>query len=162
MNMPKKRGWVGTTLLWVFALAWAAMLFFFSGQNANESGRLSLKVTEYVMKLFPSLPFELDQVHIFVRKTAHFCIFALEGFLLGLAMMKTLPERWLGGALAILSCAVVAVLNEYHQSFSVGRSCEVRDMIIDSCGALLGVLVGALLLYLIDRISRRKRNVIIS
>lgn len=160
--MPKKSGWAGTALLWIAAIAWAAILFFFSGQNANESGALSLKVTEYVMRLFPFLPFELEQVHMFVRKAAHFCIFGLEGFLLGLAMMKTLPERWLGGTLAVISCAVVAVLNEYHQSFSEGRSCEVRDMIIDSCGALLGVLAGALLLYMIGRISRRKRNVIIS
>ena len=160
--MPKKRGWAGDVFLWIAAAAWAAMLFFFSGQDGAESSALSLKVTEYVMRLFPSLPFELDQVHIFVRKAAHFCIFALEGFLLGLAMMKTLPEKWLGGTLAVISCAVVAVLNEYHQSFSPDRSCEVRDMVIDSCGALLGMLAGALLLYLIGRISRRKRNVIIS
>lgn len=159
--MPKKSVRVGTILLWIAALAWAAVLFFFSGQDANESGRLSLKVTEYVMRLFPSLPFELEQVHIFVRKTAHFCIFALEGFLLGLAMMKTLPEKWLGGTLAVLSCAVVAVLNEYHQSFSEGRSCELRDMIIDSCGALTGVLAGALLLAIIGCILKRRRNVII-
>lgn len=159
--MPKKSARVGTILLWIAALAWAAVMFFFSGQNANESGRLSLKVTEYVMRIFPSLPFELDQVHFFVRKAAHFSIFALEGFLLGLAMMNTVPERWLGSVLAIISCAVVAVLNEYHQSFSEGRSCEVRDMGIDSAGALMGVLVAALLLYIISRISRRKKNVII-
>lgn len=160
--MPKKSGWAGTALLWIAALGWAAMLFFFSGQDANESGRLSLWVTEHVMRLFPFLPFELEQVHFFVRKAAHFSIFALEGFLLGLAMMKTLPEKWLGGVLAILSCGVVAVLNEYHQSFVEGRSCEVRDMLIDSAGALLGVLLGALLLYIIGRMSERKKNVIIS
>ncbi len=159
--MPKKSVRVGTILLWIAALAWVAVLFFFSGQDANESGRLSLKVTEYVMRLFPSLPFEFEQVHFFVRKTAHFCIFALEGFLLGLAMMKTLPEKWLGATLAVISCAVVAVLNEYHQSFSEGRSCELRDMIIDSCGALTGVLAGALLLAIIGRILKRRRNVII-
>lgn len=160
--MPKKSGWAGTVLLWIAAIAWAAVLFYFSGQDGAESSELSLKVTKYVMRIFPSLPFELEQVHIFVRKTAHFCIFALEGFLLGLAMMKTLPERWLGGVLATVSCAVVAVLNEYHQSFSEGRSCEVRDMIIDSSGALLGVLVGALLLYWTGCIFRHRRNVIIS
>ena len=160
--MARKRKWVGIVLLWIAALAWGSTLFFFSGQNANESGRLSLKVTQYVMRIFPSLPFSLDELHLIVRKTAHFCIFALEGFLLGLAMMQTLSKRWLGGVLATVSCAVVAVLNEYHQSFSEGRSCEVRDMLIDSAGALTGVLVGALLLYLIGCFARRKRNVIIS
>jgi len=160
--MSKKNGRAGAVLLWIAAFTWASVLFFFSGQDMNESGRLSLWVTEHVMRLFPSQPVGPGMVDFFVRKAAHFCIFGLEGFLLGLAMMKTLPERWLGGVLALISCAVVAVLNEYHQSFADGRNCQVRDMIIDSSGALLGVLSGALLLYLIDRISRRRRNVIIS
>lgn len=160
--MQKKTGRAGTLILWVAAIAWASTLFFFSGQDANESGRLSMWVTQHVMRIFPWLPFELEQVHFFVRKTAHFCIFALEGFLLGLALMKTLPRKGPAGVLAAVSCAVVAVLNEYHQSFSEGRSCELRDMIIDSSGALAGVLVGALLLYIIERISARKGNVIIS
>jgi len=160
--MPKKSGWALKALLWIAALGWAAMLFFFSGQNANESGRLSIWVTERVLRIFPSLPLGFDELHFLVRKTAHFCIFGLEGFLLGLAMMATLPEKWLGGLLAAVSCAAVAVLNEYHQSFADGRSCELRDMIIDSAGALLGVLAGALLLYIICRISGRRSNVIIS
>ena len=160
--MPKKSGWVIKALLWIAALGWAAMLFFFSGQNADESGRLSMWVTQQVLRFFPSIPLEFETLHFLVRKTAHFCIFGLEGFLLGLAMMTTLPEKWLGGLLAAISCAVVAVLNEYHQSFSEGRSCELRDMLIDSMGALLGVVTGALLLALIGWISRRRRNVIIS
>lgn len=160
--MPKAKRQAGTILLWIAALGWAAILFFFSGQNANDSGRLSMWVTQQVMRIFPNLPLPLDDLHFFVRKTAHFCIFGLEGFLLGLAMMKSLSEKWLGGVLAVLACAIVAVLNEYHQSFSEGRSCEVRDMIIDSCGAFLGVLVGALLLHLIARFRKKRRNVIIS
>lgn len=160
--MPKKGGWAGKALLWIVALGWAAVLFYFSGQNADESAGLSLRVTKYILRVFPSLPFAMDEIHFLVRKTAHFCIFALEGFLLGTAMMKTLPERWLGGVLAAVSCGVAAVLNEYHQTFSRGRSCEVRDMIIDSAGALTGVLAAALLLRILDRLSGRKRNVIIS
>lgn len=160
--MPKAKRQAGTILLWIAALGWAAILFFFSGQNANDSGRLSIWVTQQVMRIFPNLPLTFDDLHFFVRKTAHFCIFGLEGFLLGLAMMKSLTEKWLGSVLAVLSCAIVAVLNEYHQSFSEGRSCEVRDMIIDSCGAFLGVLVGALLLHLIAHFRKKRRNVIIS
>ena len=160
--MPKKSGWGIKALLWIASLGWAAVLFFFSGQNANESGRLSMWVTQQVLRLFPSIPLEFETLHFLVRKTAHFCIFGLEGFLLGLAMMTTLPGKWRGGLLAAVSCVVVAVLNEYHQSFSEGRSCELRDMLIDSAGALLGIVIGALLLAIIGRISRRKRNVIIS
>lgn len=160
--MSKKYGWAIKALLWIAALSWGATLFFFSGQNANESSRLSLRVTQYVLRIFPSLPLEFETLHLLIRKTAHFCIFGLEGLLLGLAMMTSLPERRLGGLLAMIACAVAAVLNEYHQSFSDGRSCELRDMLIDSAGALTGVLAGMLLLAIIDRIFRHRRNVIIS
>ena len=44
-----------------------------------------------------------------------------------------------------------AVSDEVHQYFVPGRSCELRDMLIDACG----VAVGAAALW---RLSRRQRN----
>ena len=46
---------------------------------------------------------------------------------------------WLAGTL-------YAVTDEIHQSFVPGRSCELRDMGIDSCGVLAGVLVVSFLM----------------
>lgn len=160
--MRKKGGWVLTALLWIAALAIVAMLFFFSGQSAEESGSLSRAVTEFVLRLLPSLPLTMEQLHPIIRKLAHFSLFGLEGFLLGLALMRTLPRKRFGVAAAVIACTLMAVLNEYHQSFMDGRSCEVRDMIIDSAGSLTGIAVGAGLLLLIRRLCRRRRNVIIS
>lgn len=36
-----------------------------------------------------------------------------------------------------------AVTDEFHQMFVPGRSCEIRDMCIDSCGVATGVLIGS-------------------
>ena len=85
----------------------------------------------------------------------------MEGGLLAAALMVTLRRRpALGAALGCALCAGMAALNEYHQSFMEGRSCELRDVLIDSGGAVTGVLAAALILSICRRRARR-RNVII-
>ena len=158
--MQRKKN-LAAVVFWIAAIAWAGMLFFFSGQDGVTSGRLSRMVTEFLLRIFPGIPLDFETVHFFMRKLAHFSIFALEGLLLGVAMMLTLPQPRLGSLLAAVLCGIMAVLNELHQSFTVGRSCEVRDMIIDAAGGAAGVLAGALVLWVLSRLLRR-RNVIIS
>ena len=140
--------------LWIAVVGWGIVLFYFSGQDGVASGELSMRFTRFVLRLFPSLPYTAKVLHPILRKCAHFCIFAVEGFLLASAMMATLQRRVLGCALTVLICAAVAALNEYHQTFAVGRSCEVRDMLIDAGGAVLGVLFAALFLFFILRVVK--------
>ena len=164
--MRRRRNPLLCTILWLAAIGWCAVLFYFSGQNGIDSGALSLRFTRFVLRTFPFLPYSVEVLEPVLRKCAHFGIFSVEGFLLASAMMTTLRSRPLGGALAAAACAVVAVLNEYHQSLTEGRSCEVRDMLIDTGGALTGVLFAALIVGLALRFARRARereeNVIIS
>ena len=144
---------------WIAAAAWCGVLFYFSGQNGAESSELSMRVARFVLRVFPFLPLSAADLNPILRDIAHFGVFAAEGLLLGAAMMTALPERAVGGLLSAMSCAIVAVLNEYHQSFVDGRACEVKDMLIDSGGALTGVLLSALILHLAFRIVRRRDNV---
>ena len=146
-------------VFWFAAAVWCGALFYFSGQDGAESSELSLLVSRLVLRALPFLSRTAEELNPILRKAAHFGGFAAEGFLLGAAMMTALPEPAVGGVLAALSCAIVAVLNEYHQSFVDGRACEVKDMLIDSGGALTGVLLAALLLLLAFRIARRRTNV---
>lgn len=148
-----------SVFFWIAAAAWCGVLFYFSGQDAAESSALSLRVTRFVLRAFPFIPLSVEELNPILRDIAHFTIFAVEGFLLGAAMMTALPRRAVGGLMSVLICAVVAVLNEYHQSFVDGRACEVKDMLTDSGGALTGVLFSALILMLAFRIFRRRNNV---
>ena len=158
--MQIKNERIGTIFLWCAVLIWTLLLFYFSSQNADDSAFISMKVTGSLLDILSFLPFDAEQIHNLVRKIAHFCFFGLEGFLLGLAMMRSLPKRQMGIAPAVLACAVLAGLNEYSQMFAEGRSCELRDVFIDLAGALVGIMAGALLLYILEQ--RRRKNVIIS
>ena len=87
-----------------------------------------------------------------VRKCAHFT----EYLLLGLSLFATVREydpvrlerneQWQRTALLSWGIgALYALTDEVHQAFVPGRSCEFRDMLIDSCGVAAGVLIMAAL-----------------
>lgn len=155
--MYRRNRRVLVVFLWVAAIAWIAVLFFFSGQDGVHSSALSMRLARALKQLFPAIPLKAWELNHILRKAAHFCIFALEGFLLGGALMVMLSNVRLGGTLTAVVCVGLGALNEYHQSFSVGRSCELRDVCIDSAGAILGMLLAAAILTLARRRKRRRR-----
>jgi VanZ family protein len=54
----------------------------------------------------------------------------------------------------VLIATAYAVTDEIHQGFVSGRSAQVRDVLIDTAGALVGV---ALTASLTRRVRRRRR-----
>lgn len=153
--MQKKTRVLRLSLFWALAIGWIAVLFFFSGQNAVDSSALSGWFVNFVRDIFPFNRLPADQLTHVVRKLAHFCIFALEGFLLCFAMTESFRDRSVGAVLSVITCTALAAGNELHQMFSEGRSCEGRDMLIDTGGALLGIGVAMLLQWIIRR-ARKK------
>lgn len=153
--MRKTKRLVGSVVWWALALGWVAVLFFFSGQSAAESGSLSLKVTQFLLRIFPFVPLTVEQLHPVLRKMAHFGIFAVEGFLFGTASVSTFPEKP-ACVLSVLFCAAMAALNEYSETFAEGRSCEETDMLIDFSGAVLGILIAVLIHRCIRRARARR------
>ena len=76
-----------------------------------------------------------------VRKAAHFCEFAALGFMAFWSSYR-LCRKILRNLMPVgFVCLAVAVIDEYIQTFSPGRSCEVGDVILDFAGSLCGVLV---------------------
>ena len=112
----------------------ALSIFNFSSQTSTESGSLSLKLAQIF------LPFlEIDTAHFLIRKMAHFTIFASLGFSLyrSFSFFKGQKPSVFWFCLGFL--ILYAGLDEFHQLFVSGRSGEIRDVCIDSCGGLLGI-----------------------
>ena len=100
-----------------------------------------------------------ELVSFIVRKCAHFAEYLLLGASLLAALSqrmrrtaqrapsptgpRALPPAWL---LSWLIGAAYAVSDEIHQMFVPGRSCEIRDILIDSAGVACGVLICRLFL----------------
>ena len=137
------------------AAAWLIVLFFFSGQTGTDSGQLSRKVTRLLFGWLIERGASFYRLHIFVRKLAHFGIFAVEGWLLGSALIRCMRVRK-AAVLTALGCACIAGLNELHQLTSPGRSGELRDVLIDTGGALLGLAFAVVVWHAFSAFKRRK------
>ena len=139
-----KRKWFHLFL----TLAVMVVIFVQSALPASLSAEESGLLVAVLSRLFPANP---ELISFWVRKTAHF----LEYLVLGGSITLTLNDYMKRGIaipfLAWAAGAVYAVSDEVHQSFVPGRSCELRDMLIDACG----VAVGVLLVYL--ALGRKKR-----
>ena len=144
----------------VIVIAIMAFIFFQSALPADLSSQESGRVVDLIIRLFQGiLPIDRQTMVFIVRKGAHFTEYTILGGVLVPAVKEwmavdTTPvpvvrERitaWLAGTL-------YAVTDEIHQFYVPGRSCELRDIGIDSCGVLAGVLVVSLLMRSKERRS---------
>ena len=123
-------------------------IFLFSCENAEKSTERSDNLINSIINVSSSENnITVDDTetgdNIFVtivRKGAHFLEFFLLGFLvINLAKdYKKLNIKII--LLCILFCCMYAVSDEVHQLFVDGRSCEIRDIIIDTIGSSIGAL----------------------
>ncbi|MCR5682928.1 MAG: VanZ family protein [Clostridiales bacterium] len=133
-------------VLWLLVLAWMAVIFCFSMENADESSSTSGAVIRWLLerfdKGFPALSpteqfAEIEAWSFAVRKLAHFLIFAVLGLLTAAACSVDLGRK--EAFLTALALGIVyAAADEIHQAFVPGRACQLRDVLIDASGVLLG------------------------
>ena len=86
-------------------------------------------------------------MHI-VRKLAHFCEYALEGFLLTLCLRVYTRHFFVHISWPILGGLLTALTDETIQMFSDGRSSQLTDVWLDFSGVMAGILVGLFCLTL--------------
>ena len=130
-----------------------------SDLSSEESG----VVVDLIMRAFEDiLPYGRETIVFAVRKGAHFTEYLILGAVLvpavkewkvapGLLMSGGAPAAWLIGT-------AYAVTDEFHQSFVPGRSCELRDVVIDSCGVLTGVLAALLAGWIRERRIKARQD----
>lgn len=144
--MKKKSCWILVGLMVIF-------IFSNSAASASTSNGMSLTVSEWVRPVLNTVGLhpETDFLNFVIRKLAHFSEYALLGVLIGLAY-RLQPWSWMKGKVALLPFFIIPVLDENLQRFSSGRSCELRDVLIDSAGMAVGMmLVIAVLMILSNR-----------
>lgn len=91
-------------------------------------------------------------VEFFIRKGAHFGIYLLLGVFLCLALYVYFKKNFvLMIFIPWMATTGLAAFDEFHQGLTGGRTPLVEDVILDSTGALVGILISVLVLYLIRR-----------
>ncbi|MCM1268797.1 MAG: VanZ family protein [Bacteroidales bacterium] len=150
----------------VLAIVWMCIIFAFSAQPKEESGEMSAGFT-YQMVSSTNFFFHLDlsdarvkeiadAIEGFVRKVAHMAEFGLLSVLLYIWIGQWEMGFLRKGATAAGAAAVYAATDEIHQLFVAGRAGRFTDVLIDSAGAVLGVVVFALVVKIVGVVKARK------
>ena len=143
---------------WALTIALMVMIFLFSSQKAEESQQTSEGLTKKILMCFEVFrEFSEEKqtsiikgVQFIVRKSAHFSAYGALGLSLYSALLLTFKRKFLW-LTAFVGSVLYAVSDEIHQYFIPGRSMELRDVLIDSSGAFLGII----LVMIIMKISKK-------
>lgn len=92
--------------------------------------------------------------NFYIRKVGHFCGYFAMSWLLFRAWRATLPALDAGGwsgksaTIAFFMTALIASLDEWHQTYLPSRTGTIHDVILDSTGALTAQLLLFIWLWL--------------
>ena len=152
-DMQKTSPWlIAARVIFTFALI-ACIVFIFSNsmQIGDVSEAASGRVLLLMKKVFTRLgmPGAANQLtdHI-VRKLAHFCEYALEGFLLTLCLRVYTRHFFVHISWPVLGGLLAARADEALRMFSGGRSGRLTAVWLDLSGVMAGILVGLFCLAL--------------
>jgi len=122
----------------MLTLASAAAIVRFSGQDGSQSDALSKSLAAWVLPLLPmdGTAKNLALLNRMLRKLAHFGLYFLLG--LGLAGVVGRRKRVPPALVVIVLGGLFALSDEFHQSFSPGRSPSGWDVALDTCGVAAG------------------------
>lgn len=127
------------------------LIFTLSDQQADDSTKLSDGVIEKTIgNIYKTTHKNIEQnelvkikekyTHI-TRKTAHFTIYLILGLFVGLLLKEYNLETKKIIIYGIIICMLYAISDEIHQLFVSGRSGEIKDVLIDTCGSTVGLLI---------------------
>lgn len=130
----------------ILVLLWMAMIFLLSNEEAVKSSKKSDGLIIRSVELFTGKSLSIQEKEkvlkylVFpVRKCAHLSLYLILGILVISLLREYMVINTKLVLLSLLICFLYACSDEIHQLFVPGRSCEVRDVLIDTLGACLGV-----------------------
>lgn len=136
------------------------MIFCFSARNGDESTEDSYAVGMEFGRITHSdfenwseeeqLAFAAKVDHP-IRKLAHATEYAVFAMLLCGVFHDGNRKRRIAALLAWAAATIYAMTDEFHQLFVPGRSGQIKDVLLDSCGATVGVGVVMLVLVFVYR-----------
>lgn len=169
-----KREKIKCIVFLLLSILWMAVIFMFSAQTGEESDAQSGFLTNLICKLIPFQLSEggIDNLTLIIRKMAHFTEYAILGVLYFntahyfMAYRKNEKNIYGGNGRAACKavafttalCMLYAMSDEFHQSFTDGRSPALRDVIIDMCGGFAGSMLALLIINIAAGKDRRGKE----
>ena len=140
-------------ILVALAIIWALLIFYASSKDYKESNKDSTIIIKNVVEKCANITNKIGITNIDIseantnnivkslnkpiRKLTHFVIyFILAVIIYYMFISFGLSKKSI--LLVFLICFIYSITDEYHQSFSFGRTSSFKDCIIDTLGAICG------------------------
>lgn len=133
-----KNIWIGLTIISM------TFIFYMSDQPSSISSTQSDKVID-IMSKSPVLSsginrlINIGKVDFVVRKFAHMFLYFILAILIYLALKNKYGIK--AYIYSLIGSFIYACTDEIHQLFIPGRSGEFKDVLVDSLGALIGLML---------------------
>lgn len=162
MDMSRAYG-KGQIRLWIvrmLTLIWMLVIFSFSAKPAEASTQDSLyvgrKIGQLVYKDFTeweesSQTAFAKKIEYPVRKGAHMTEYAILGVLIRFCWKDKKDGRKRRAVSSWFLTVAYASTDEFHQLFVPGRSGQVKDVMIDSVGAAIGIFLISFIYFLYEK-----------
>ena len=151
---------IKSIILWILVIIWMVVIFSFSGDIAEESSSKSEKIVYDVVNVIEKKKSNqekekiVEKIHIPFRKFAHGFEYCILCILLLLALNNSNISNNKIYIIAFIICIIYSISDEIHQLFISGRSGEIRDVLIDTAGATIGLMI----YILIEKRIKKKKS----
>lgn len=151
----------------------AAKIYGFSAEVSTQSEETSQGVSFFIASLVfegfcEKTPTEQNELVLsivpFIRKLAHFLVYAALGFFSFLTVeryrneIKKPKRRVVSFAVSLMFCLLYATSDEIHQLFVEGRSGSVADVLLDFLGSISGAVFALLLPMIFASVLNKRKN----
>ncbi len=133
-------------------------IFYNSSLSAVESTEQSSPVTQMLNSILQSLHIPVTLTETVVRKLAHFTEYAILGALLATTVYLYAHTRLKTAAVTLIVGAIIPVCDESIQLFPAGRSCQVRDMVIDYTGVVFATLIALWIISIKEKRCKKRKE----
>ena len=136
----------------VLLLIWMSIIFYFSNQKGIDSSQTSSFATKIIYSVISifigkdtinETNFIIEYMPI-IRKLAHFSEYMILGLLAYLNIIEYSKTKLI--LKSFIFSFLFSTSDEIHQYFIENRHCSFKDVLIDSSGAIIGILVCYMLL----------------
>lgn len=142
-NYIEKRNWRGRIIRYAPLILWAGAVFLASSTTGSMSNtsRIIRPLLEW---FFPNTPEAVLSVyHGYIRKFAHFFEYAVLAFFASRAFWSSsinfLRRFWT--IFAFLVVLIIALGDEYNQSFNTARTGSIYDVLLDCSGGITMIVL---------------------
>lgn len=155
----------------IITIAWLITIFTLSGMNSEESNSKSKSTINVLIQQTLNITNKtgitdkhpsdekkeqvIDEINAPMRKFAHATVFIILSILIMICLRTFNVRPWTSFLVTIIISFVFAILDEYHQTFVVGRTAQFIDSLIDTFGALIGSTIS---LIVINIRAKKKAN----